>query len=107
MPYSIAQGKDFADVPNRRGESCLRNINGTTPTTGSGSAPALNTAFDAGFPRDVLAEQGTPGGSVEHGSTDAMFGNPQDPRTTDYVNGRFGQDGAGRREAAPAGPGSG
>lgn len=57
MPYSIAQwiaqGKGFADVPNRRGESRLRNINGTTPTTGSGSALALNTAFDAGFLRDV------------------------------------------------------
>jgi phosphate transport system ATP-binding protein len=37
-----------------------------------------------------LAEQGTPGGIVEHGPTDAMFENPQDPRTADYVNGRFG-----------------
>ncbi|MGW1727733.1 phosphate ABC transporter ATP-binding protein [Streptomyces sp. NPDC002306] len=37
-----------------------------------------------------LAEQGTPGAIVEHGPTDAMFDNPQDPRTTDYVNGRFG-----------------
>jgi phosphate transport system ATP-binding protein len=37
-----------------------------------------------------LAEQGTPGVIVEHGPTDAMFGNPQDPRTSDYVEGRFG-----------------
>ncbi|MEU7341487.1 MULTISPECIES: phosphate ABC transporter ATP-binding protein [unclassified Streptomyces] len=37
-----------------------------------------------------LAEQGTPGAIVEHGPTDAMFGSPRDPRTTDYVNGRFG-----------------
>ncbi|MFG3658314.1 phosphate ABC transporter ATP-binding protein [Streptomyces sp. NPDC047706] len=37
-----------------------------------------------------LAEQGTPGVIVEHGTTDAMFNSPQDPRTTDYVNGRFG-----------------
>ncbi|MGW1759306.1 phosphate ABC transporter ATP-binding protein [Streptomyces mirabilis] len=37
-----------------------------------------------------LAEQGTPGAIVEHGTTDAMFNDPQDPRTTDYVNGRFG-----------------
>ena len=37
-----------------------------------------------------LAEQGTPGLIVEHGTTDAMFNSPQDPRTTDYVNGRFG-----------------
>ncbi|MEV7285199.1 phosphate ABC transporter ATP-binding protein [Streptomyces sp. NPDC093252] len=37
-----------------------------------------------------LAEQGTPGAIVEHGATDAMFHTPQDPRTTDYVNGRFG-----------------
>ncbi|MFJ8597558.1 phosphate ABC transporter ATP-binding protein [Streptomyces shenzhenensis] len=37
-----------------------------------------------------LAEQGTPGMIVEHGGTDAMFNSPQDPRTTDYVNGRFG-----------------
>ncbi|MFF6956668.1 phosphate ABC transporter ATP-binding protein [Streptomyces sp. NPDC088197] len=42
-----------------------------------------NTAF-------FLAEQGTPGGIVEHGPTEAMFANPQDTRTADYVNGRFG-----------------
>ncbi|MGQ0630601.1 MAG: phosphate ABC transporter ATP-binding protein [Sporichthyaceae bacterium] len=37
-----------------------------------------------------LAEAGTPGVIVEHGDTEAMFANPQDPRTLDYVNGRFG-----------------
>jgi phosphate transport system ATP-binding protein len=37
-----------------------------------------------------LAEQGTPGYIVEHGPTDAMFSTPQDPRTADYVAGRFG-----------------
>ncbi|MGW4229770.1 phosphate ABC transporter ATP-binding protein PstB [Streptomyces sp. NPDC004980] len=37
-----------------------------------------------------LAEQGTPGVIVEHGPTDDMFNAPQDPRTSDYVNGRFG-----------------
>ncbi|GGL20074.1 phosphate import ATP-binding protein PstB [Cellulomonas gelida] len=37
-----------------------------------------------------LAEAGTPGGIVEHGPTAAMFGDPQDQRTADYVNGRFG-----------------
>jgi phosphate transport system ATP-binding protein len=37
-----------------------------------------------------LAEQGTPGYIVEHGPTDAMFTDPQDPRTADYVHGRFG-----------------
>ena len=37
-----------------------------------------------------LAAQGTPGVIVEHGDTDAMFQNPHDPRTDDYVNGRFG-----------------
>ena len=37
-----------------------------------------------------LAEQGTPGYIVEHGPTEAMFSSPQDPRTDDYVNGRFG-----------------
>nr|WP_203689400.1 phosphate ABC transporter ATP-binding protein PstB [Streptomyces sp. SID12488] len=37
-----------------------------------------------------LAEQGTPGGIVEHGSTDDVFGTPQDQRTADYVAGRFG-----------------
>jgi len=37
-----------------------------------------------------LAEQGTPGIIVEHGPTSAMFNSPQDPRTNDYVNGRFG-----------------
>ncbi|MEZ0091334.1 phosphate ABC transporter ATP-binding protein [Streptacidiphilus sp. EB129] len=37
-----------------------------------------------------LAAQGVPGGIVEYGPTEAMFGAPQDPRTADYVNGRFG-----------------
>ena len=37
-----------------------------------------------------LAEQGTPGVIVEHGTTEAMFSNPRDPRTADYVGGRFG-----------------
>ncbi|WP_351236207.1 phosphate ABC transporter ATP-binding protein [Streptomyces sp. NPDC002133] len=37
-----------------------------------------------------LAEQGTPGAIVEHGPTSAMFGTPSDPRTADYVEGRFG-----------------
>jgi len=37
-----------------------------------------------------LAEAGTPGVIVEHGSTSAMFESPLDPRTFDYVNGRFG-----------------
>jgi len=37
-----------------------------------------------------LAEQGTPGYVIEHGPTDAMFNEPQDARTSDYVNGRFG-----------------
>jgi len=37
-----------------------------------------------------LAAQGTPGVIVEHGPTSVMFGSPQDPRTADYVNGRFG-----------------
>jgi phosphate transport system ATP-binding protein len=37
-----------------------------------------------------LAEQGTPGFIVEHGPTEAMFNSPQDPRTADYVHGRFG-----------------
>ncbi|HEX3931472.1 MAG TPA: phosphate ABC transporter ATP-binding protein [Nocardioides sp.] len=37
-----------------------------------------------------LASHNTPGVIVEHGETEAMFSNPQDPRTADYVNGRFG-----------------
>jgi phosphate transport system ATP-binding protein len=37
-----------------------------------------------------LASHNTPGVIVEHGETEAMFSHPQDPRTTDYVNGRFG-----------------
>lgn len=37
-----------------------------------------------------LAEHGTPGFIVEHGPTAAMFNSPQDSRTNDYVNGRFG-----------------
>jgi phosphate transport system ATP-binding protein len=37
-----------------------------------------------------LAEQGTPGGIVESGTTKQIFDNPHDPRTSDYVSGRFG-----------------
>ncbi len=37
-----------------------------------------------------LAEHGQPGHIVEHGPTDVMFDRPQDPRTSDYVHGRFG-----------------
>jgi len=44
---------------------------------------ADNTAF-------FLATDGTPGHVVEQGLTTEIFGNPQDQRTLDYVNGRFG-----------------
>ena len=37
-----------------------------------------------------LSEQGRPGVIVEHGPTSMMFESPTDPRTADYVNGRFG-----------------
>ncbi len=37
-----------------------------------------------------LASQGTPGVIVEHGETSAMFDDPRDQRTRDYVQGRFG-----------------
>jgi phosphate transport system ATP-binding protein len=37
-----------------------------------------------------LATDKTPGHIVEAGPTEQMFDNPQDPRTADYVNGRFG-----------------
>ena len=48
---------------------------------------ALRVSDNCAF---FLAEQGTPGYIVEHGPTDAMFSEPQDPRTYDYVSGRFG-----------------
>jgi phosphate transport system ATP-binding protein len=37
-----------------------------------------------------LAAQNQPGGIVESGSTQHIFEAPQDPRTADYVHGRFG-----------------
>ncbi len=37
-----------------------------------------------------LAEQGTPGIIVEQGTTTQIFEAPVDPRTGDYVHGRFG-----------------
>jgi phosphate transport system ATP-binding protein len=37
-----------------------------------------------------LAENGEPGHVVEAGPTNAMFNSPIDPRTADYVHGRFG-----------------
>lgn len=37
-----------------------------------------------------LAEENTPGWIVEAGPTEQVFEHPKDPRTADYVNGRFG-----------------
>ncbi len=37
-----------------------------------------------------LAEEGQPGRIVEHGQTYGLFNDPRDPRTADYVAGRFG-----------------
>jgi phosphate transport system ATP-binding protein len=37
-----------------------------------------------------LASQGTPGVIVEQGPTETIFHNPQDIRTADYTQGRFG-----------------
>src|SRR6516162_7223861 len=37
-----------------------------------------------------LAAENTPGHIVEAGPTDQVFGSPNDPRTADYVHGRFG-----------------
>jgi phosphate transport system ATP-binding protein len=37
-----------------------------------------------------LAEEGQPGRVVEFGPTEVMFSDPDDPRTADYVHGRFG-----------------
>ncbi len=37
-----------------------------------------------------LAGEDEPGRVVEEGPTEQMFGNPDDPRTRDYVNGQFG-----------------
>jgi phosphate transport system ATP-binding protein len=37
-----------------------------------------------------LAAENEPGHVVEQGVTTDIFGNPRDPRTLDYVNGRFG-----------------
>jgi phosphate transport system ATP-binding protein len=37
-----------------------------------------------------LATGNTPGHIVEAGPTQKVFEDPEDPRTADYVNGRFG-----------------
>jgi phosphate transport system ATP-binding protein len=37
-----------------------------------------------------LAEENQPGFVVEQGDTLEMFSSPRDPRTLDYVEGRFG-----------------
>jgi phosphate transport system ATP-binding protein len=37
-----------------------------------------------------LAEENEPGRVVEHGTTETIFSAPSDPRTLDYVEGRFG-----------------
>lgn len=37
-----------------------------------------------------LASENTPGHIVESGPTQQVFEDPSDPRTADYVHGRFG-----------------
>jgi phosphate transport system ATP-binding protein len=37
-----------------------------------------------------LASEDQPGHIVESGTTERLFDDPQDPRTADYVHGRFG-----------------
>jgi phosphate transport system ATP-binding protein len=38
----------------------------------------------------LVDSEGAPGHIVETGPTEMMFSDPQDPRTSDYVHGRFG-----------------
>jgi phosphate transport system ATP-binding protein len=38
----------------------------------------------------LVDSEGAPGHIVEFGDTDEMFSDPRDPRTSDYVHGRFG-----------------
>ena len=38
----------------------------------------------------LVDEEGMPGHIVEAGPTYEVFNNPRDPRTSDYVHGRFG-----------------
>jgi len=37
-----------------------------------------------------MVDEGSPGGIVEIGPTSKIFSDPEDPRTADYVHGRFG-----------------
>jgi phosphate transport system ATP-binding protein len=37
-----------------------------------------------------MVDEGSPGMIVEVGPTEKIFTNPVDPRTADYVQGRFG-----------------
>jgi phosphate transport system ATP-binding protein len=48
---------------------------------------AQRVSSDCAF---FLAAEGTPGHIVESGPTEQVFGRPADPRTADYVHGRFG-----------------
>jgi phosphate transport system ATP-binding protein len=48
---------------------------------------AQRVSSDCAF---FLAAEGTPGHIVEAGPTERVFDTPQDPRTADYVHGRFG-----------------
>jgi phosphate transport system ATP-binding protein len=38
----------------------------------------------------LVEEQKKPGRLIESGRTEDIFNNPRDPRTGDYVTGRFG-----------------
>ena len=64
--------------------SLMRSPSSSSPTTCSKPNGCRNTcAF-------FLAAEGQPGRVIEFGDTEMMFGNPSDPRTSDYVHGRFG-----------------
>jgi phosphate transport system ATP-binding protein len=42
------------------------------------------------FTAFLLADSGEPGRLVEYGPTPELFSTPNDPRTEDYIHGRFG-----------------
>jgi phosphate transport system ATP-binding protein len=73
----------------RRIEETIRDISEsvTVVIVTHNMQQAQRVSHDCAF---FLAAENTPGHIVEAGPTETIFSNPQDPRTLDYVRGRFG-----------------
>ncbi len=77
-------------ISTRVGEETIRQLAGeiTIVIVTHNMQQASRVSDDCAF--FLIEEQGAPGRIVEAGETKKLFSDPDDPRTLDYVTGRFG-----------------